>query len=512
MAEAGRPVSELDNGNSVSPDSALCTDPLLPHSMSSTDGVTHPLRLEELRRSSSELSSPCCRRDPKKDHPGPTQAAQKSDRPHIPDHVDQRTAVRPRSMAESPYTAHQREEAINNHGPFGESEVPQPSSSERDQIGLDLPRLPVHRSHSDTLHMSRKAPALPPHSETTWPSHPGRDYLLQNALPTLACGQPMQLQDSSPVNTMCTQPSQAGRVWVRAPGPINAASAVGREAQNPRSRQDANKCYCSFAQPHGILEDTFAAYCHPQPIPAPAQLVPRLLGAEAEFGEQRALPLHPEHALLSLPRLMSSVSETGLDAKRLLQCCNLNCNINCSWASGLPPSVALQKYMQENSCIGSNNRITRDMGTMTTSMELRDVGVQTGRVDEARPAHVFPQVCLVEENGNDDRNESDNRNECAKETDTSQKPPVKEVKWDAEGMTWEVYGASVDPEELGLAIQKHLELQIRETSSRAAKLSHDNTATSRKSSGGAEGKRKRGKVIGSFRTPSCCALSSTAVD
>ncbi|CAF94536.1 unnamed protein product, partial [Tetraodon nigroviridis] len=40
--------------------------------------------------------------------------------------------------------------------------------------------------------------------------------------------------------------------------------------------------------------------------------------------------------------------------------------------------------------------------------------------------------------------------------------PVKEVKWDAEGMTWEVYGASVDPEELGLAIQRHLELQIRE--------------------------------------------------
>ncbi|GLD68093.1 G protein-regulated inducer of neurite outgrowth 1 [Lates japonicus] len=38
----------------------------------------------------------------------------------------------------------------------------------------------------------------------------------------------------------------------------------------------------------------------------------------------------------------------------------------------------------------------------------------------------------------------------------------QEVVWDEQGMTWEVYGASVDLESLGTAIQSHLESKIRE--------------------------------------------------
>ncbi|XP_044517575.1 G protein-regulated inducer of neurite outgrowth 1 [Gracilinanus agilis] len=40
--------------------------------------------------------------------------------------------------------------------------------------------------------------------------------------------------------------------------------------------------------------------------------------------------------------------------------------------------------------------------------------------------------------------------------------PVREVSWDEKGMTWEVYGASMEVEVLGMAIQKHLEKQIEE--------------------------------------------------
>ncbi|XP_043954214.1 flocculation protein FLO11-like [Gambusia affinis] len=42
----------------------------------------------------------------------------------------------------------------------------------------------------------------------------------------------------------------------------------------------------------------------------------------------------------------------------------------------------------------------------------------------------------------------------------TEKPP--EVVWDKQGMTWEVYGASLDLEFLGTAIQSHLEMKIRE--------------------------------------------------
>ncbi|XP_039997514.1 G protein-regulated inducer of neurite outgrowth 3 [Xiphias gladius] len=38
----------------------------------------------------------------------------------------------------------------------------------------------------------------------------------------------------------------------------------------------------------------------------------------------------------------------------------------------------------------------------------------------------------------------------------------QEVAWDEQGMTWEVYGASVDLESLGTAIQSHLESKIRD--------------------------------------------------
>lgn len=50
------------------------------------------------------------------------------------------------------------------------------------------------------------------------------------------------------------------------------------------------------------------------------------------------------------------------------------------------------------------------------------------------------------------------------EEDEERKELVKpqEVAWDKQGMTWEVYGASVDLECLGSAIQTHLESKIRE--------------------------------------------------
>ncbi|KAK2909240.1 hypothetical protein Q8A67_005077 [Cirrhinus molitorella] len=42
------------------------------------------------------------------------------------------------------------------------------------------------------------------------------------------------------------------------------------------------------------------------------------------------------------------------------------------------------------------------------------------------------------------------------------KKSVHDVVWDEQGMTWEVYGASVDPESLGFAIQSHLQCKIKE--------------------------------------------------
>uniref|UniRef100_A0A8C6T9V5 Si:dkey-191g9.7 n=1 Tax=Neogobius melanostomus TaxID=47308 RepID=A0A8C6T9V5_9GOBI len=282
--------------------------------------------------------------------------------------------------------------------------------------------------------------------------------------PLLVCKRPMQLQQCNMVTTVCR-------------GPLCSDGTASQLFQGPEiavteeSLCDSVQCYASHFHPPN-LEDTFAAYCHPQPIPAPSQILPSLTGPEG--------PIH-----LNLPHLMSSLSDTGLDAKHLSCCCQLGY----SWTSALPqPQIACELITR-----------TCDVGTLTISSSQRDVAVQT----EGSNCHVFPQVCLSEEICQESKKTSQDPAQKA-----GSKSPVKEVKWDAEGMTWEVYGASVDPEELGVAIQKHLELQIKETASRAAKLSRQNTNTSRQS----VSCQRRKRILSSLRPPACCVRTTTAVD
>lgn len=90
-----------------------------------------------------------------------------------------------------------------------------------------------------------------------------------------------------------------------------------------------------------------------------------------------------------------------------------------------------------------------------------------------------------------------------------QSKSVKDVVWDEQGMTWEVYGASMDPEALGIAIQNHLQRQIREHE----KMIRAQLKQTRKSicsdSSGKKHKRRQHRVFQSilknFRRPNCCS-------
>nr|XP_040035297.1 GRIN2-like protein [Gasterosteus aculeatus aculeatus] len=372
--------------------------------------------------------------------------------------------------------------------------------------------LPIHRSHSDTLPLvQQEVPPQAPVCRTCAPRfHHGGNQSIQNAegYSMSACKQPMPLQQCNVITAVCrgVTGGEGGAQHAETRGgcvssPRAVAKVQGRGEMGPYCKKLL--CYGSNNQ-HVNSEDTFAAYCHPQPIPAPCQLLPHPAGAKTHSDSKYVVAPPSATDNLPLPRLISSVSETGLDAKHLLRCCSLNC----SWSGLLPPVVPQsQKYFGAEECcispVGHVSTITRDTGTMTALKELRDVGVQTGQMVTA---HVFPQICLVEE--------SKDETSCSrtlKKSGGALKSPVKEVKWDAEGMTWEVYGASVDPEELGVAIQKHLELQIKETASLAAKLSRQDTNTSQQVEH-ASCQRKRSGIISSIRTPGCCTRSSTAVD
>lgn len=88
---------------------------------------------------------------------------------------------------------------------------------------------------------------------------------------------------------------------------------------------------------------------------------------------------------------------------------------------------------------------------------------------------------------------------------------VHDVVWDEQGMTWEVYGASVDPESLGFAIQSHLQCKIKEqerklivrTSLRKSVSAVDSPQQ------GEKAKRRQQNIFRSMlqnvRRPNCCA-------
>ncbi|KAF1575531.1 GRIN2-like protein, partial [Eudyptes moseleyi] len=265
---------------------------------------------------------------------------------------------------------------------------------------------------------------------------------------------------------------------------------------------------------------TLPAYCHSLPIPS-IQLVPRLLCSVSESGKEQAAPGYfhsfSTSDILTCPKLVSSVSESGLDAKRVLKCCSIPAEQlqraqHCAQQERAPPGT-------KAACAFSSQQgadmvmTTKDMWTMTSmndltkglkpALERRDAEVQTLPTMECKsvatsPAaaaeghsHVFPEVNLEQDL-------------------EAPKSPVREVRWDDEGMTWEVYGASVDPEVLGLAIQKHLEIQIEQFQTEPAQPAGKSNEEPPSDQMGK--KRPFRTMLHSLRYPSCCARSSTAVE
>ncbi|XP_051504911.1 uncharacterized protein si:dkey-191g9.7 [Myxocyprinus asiaticus] len=487
MAETRHPVSELfPPGGTIPSEPVVTAECILSLSKSSTEFKVflHP---EEVLKSSTEAS--CSAEDLKDSSQTAAQACntisdyvtgqQDTSRHCISEtHVCDGGSSQPRDI-----TSHQNKQACRASLTVQREHVLSPHKDLKENRLLS-----IQRSHSDSLQIFKEGTAHPLCCETSALFCQGKDHeACAQSFPSLVCKQAMPLQQSNTVTTSAragssgsgspTQPAKQGYIQICPSYQTPVPNEVIPESTFPKC-EVAFCCNSHFH--HGAVEDTFAAYCHPQPIPAPAQLLPHLVGMEETYRGQVVAG-----NLLTLPRLISSISETGLDAKGLLRCCSLDC----SWPGPL--------HSTGNQMDG---KTTREAGTMTLQRELKDIGVQVGQNSEEPPQHMFPVVCLVMEK----------TNVSAKTVSKNHKSPVREVKWDAEGMTWEVYGASVDPEELGIAIQRHLELQIKETMGIAAKLSRQNTTTSQQSSG-SKHRRKKG-LLELLRHPGCCSRTTSAVD
>ncbi|XP_025030153.1 G protein-regulated inducer of neurite outgrowth 1 [Python bivittatus] len=94
--------------------------------------------------------------------------------------------------------------------------------------------------------------------------------------------------------------------------------------------------------------------------------------------------------------------------------------------------------------------------------------------------------------------------------------PIREVSWDEKGMTWEVYGASMEVEVLGMAIQKHLEKQIEEHG-RQMVMTPQSTRSSSVKAAPRKGEIKRQPsvfraLLQNVRRPRCCSRGGPAVE
>ncbi|XP_039677449.1 mucin-5AC [Perca fluviatilis] len=92
--------------------------------------------------------------------------------------------------------------------------------------------------------------------------------------------------------------------------------------------------------------------------------------------------------------------------------------------------------------------------------------------------------------------------EGGEEKEETGKP--QEVAWDQQGRTWEVYGASVDLESLGTAIQSHLESKIREQEKHIRTLRKSTCSDG--SLTGYKRKKRRGGILG------CCRKTPNVTD
>lgn len=83
--------------------------------------------------------------------------------------------------------------------------------------------------------------------------------------------------------------------------------------------------------------------------------------------------------------------------------------------------------------------------------------------------------------------------------------PPQEIVWDEQGMTWEVYGASLDLESLGFAIQNHLQCKIREHERRIGSLRRSICLSEQSVGKGRTGKKKRNVFRSLFAGSRCCS-------
>ncbi|XP_037006600.2 G protein-regulated inducer of neurite outgrowth 2 isoform X1 [Artibeus jamaicensis] len=340
----------------------------------------------------------------------------------------------------------------------------------------------VQRSHSDLVHSTQTR---------------GHSGVRKASLSCSALG-------SSPVHRAQLQPGSTSGQGGQAPAALERDLAAEAGTSNSAWTLGESQVWVSPLVLGGTTTHSSSPKARPkatgqsattscQALPPAAQLC-----GLTEVGASDYCHALPAPGVLAFPKLVASVSESGLQAQHGVK-------FQCRLPGGLPGHFHCCAHPWGPTGLAMEpGARTKDVWTMTSASDLapvlmaplsaQDAGVQAAPMAECKAVatsppleapeaqHTFPEVTLG----------------SSLEEASS---PVQDVRWDAEGMTWEVYGAAVDPEVLGVAIQKHLEMQFEQL--QQAPASEDSLS--------AESWRGPLRaVMQSLRHPSCCGCSSAA--
>ncbi|XP_056430691.1 G protein-regulated inducer of neurite outgrowth 1 [Hyla sarda] len=225
-------------------------------------------------------------------------------------------------------------------------------------------------------------------------------------------------------------------------------------------------------------------------------------------GEQIAL--HTEQtqkldssSISALPKTLEPTTlshDIGIQVDTIVQCASI----------AVSPMVPLQGscsfvFHTEDAKVGSTT-----CSHMQEKPEMKDAEMQVSFPVETRsiatdpmtPKGISPKVSYPEVK--------------VKQAKEDHPEPVREVSWDEKGMTWEVYGASMEVEVLGMAIQKHLEKQIEEHG-RQKVMTPQNTvrgSSIRGAVGKNESKKRQPGAFRSFfqRRSRCCSRAEPTAE
>ncbi|CAL8331739.1 unnamed protein product [Lota lota] len=174
-----------------------------------------------------------------------------------------------------------------------------------------------------------------------------------------------------------------------------------------------------------------------------------------------------------------------------------------------PQSAKPAKLSQAASILANTN--SKSKVSKASTKCLKDQPKPVGKVS-AKEISVNKKSLELEKKKKEMEEENDDDDEGKQK-----EKGVHEVVWDEQGMTWEVYGAGVDPESLGFAIQSHLQCKIKEQERKLfTKTSQRKSITAATESPRCQKKKPRRRqnifrsMLRNVRRPHCCSRPSPA--